>query len=83
MNKEELELLDYIFRLAYSECMSDEIFEIGKLKEKILKLQARFDKAIEYLDSFDVNYLSTIEKFPLIDDFEYVLKILRGSYDDQ
>ena len=41
MNKEELELLDYVFNLAYSECMSDEIFEIIKLKEKILNIEER------------------------------------------
>ena len=69
MNKEELELLDYVFSLAYSECMSKEVNEIGKLKEKILNIEERIGKAIEYLET---NYF-------IVGRSKDIYKILKGE----
>ena len=51
MSEEELELLDYTFDLAIGECYSDEINEISKLKEKIIRLQNIIKEVREYVNN--------------------------------
>ena len=49
MNEEELELLNYVFRLAVGECYSEEIDDICKLQEKIINLNNMMKRYKTYL----------------------------------
>ena len=44
-------MLDYTFDLAIGECYSDEINEISKLKEKIIRLQNIIKEVREYVNN--------------------------------
>lgn len=50
MEKEELEILEYVFHLAIGECYSCEIAEIGKLEEKIGTILYQYKKQKEIID---------------------------------
>lgn len=57
MSKEELELLKYVFSVAYGNCFSSEIEEIGKLENKLLK-----GESIEELEDLTLMFMYCEEK---------------------
>lgn len=38
MNKEELEILEYVFSLAYKNCLSCELKGISDIEDKLIKI---------------------------------------------
>lgn len=58
MEKEELEILEYVFQLATGECYSCEIAEIGKLEEKIGTILYQYKKQKEIINNA-INFINT------------------------
>ena len=57
MNNNDLDLLDYVFSLAFNECFSEEIEEIEELKNKIENLNKENKKLKD--ENFKLDYQNT------------------------
>lgn len=85
MTNEIKEILDYVFRLAYGECFSEEFEDIKKAENYITNLQERIDKAIEYINKYEYEKYcpSPYEKDKYImreeKEGQDLLNILRGD----
>ena len=78
MNNDELDLLDYVFSLAFSECFSEEREEIVELKNKIENLNKENKKLKD--ENFRLDYQNTRIKGALFEfEMNYYQENLKGE----